>query len=484
MSQMILNRTLRAEQSVLGGLMIDASQWPKIQQRLKAADFLAPEHQVIFNAIQRNLEAGKPVDPVTIGEIKGIDFTYLGMLYKDTPSAANVVHYADLVKQESERREIALMLADTQQSLVDGENPQSVFLGLIDKAEKNIMTKSKGGFMFTTIANIDVKPIDWLIDDFVESKALVEVFGAPESGKSLLAIDWGLSVAAGVPWCGHKTQQGAVFYIAGEGHNGLSRRFSAWGKHNAVDQKALPFYPSLQPAAFYNKQSAIDVERSIASMAKENGAIPRLVIVDTLARNFGGGNENSTEDMSLFVAHVDAHLRLKFNCTVLLVHHTGHGAAERGRGSSALKAAVDTEYSMNKHQNGAVINLACTKMKDASHPAPKSFTIAAIDLGIQDEKGHIASGAVLQETTYTAPEPKEKPLPDNQVDALELLERLYDEHRQNFIGQGKNPDDAKVTEKYWREQLGDVKSYTFRDIKSGLLKRDMINLEDGFVYLN
>jgi putative DNA primase/helicase len=93
----------------------------------------------------------------------------------------------------------------------------------------------------------------------------------------------------------------------------------------------------------YDLHSAINVERAIGQVVQKDKIQPRIIIIDTLARNFGGGNENSTEDMSQFVAHIDKHLRDRFNATVLLVHHTGHGSAERGRGSRALKAAVDTD---------------------------------------------------------------------------------------------------------------------------------------------
>lgn len=215
----------------------------------------------------------------------------------------------------------------------------------------------------------------------------------------------------------------------------------------------------------------------------DKGIPPKLIIIDTLARNFGPGSENSTEDMSLFINHVDTHLRIKFHCTVLLVHHTGHGAVERGRGSSALKAAVDTEYCMSKNQQGTVINLSCTKNKDAPHAAPKSFAIAAIDLGIIDPKGHAANGPVLVETQYSAPEPKDKGLGKNQKAALDILEELIEQHRENFIEEGKNPDDAKVTLNTWQDKTG-MNRHRFKEVKDALLEREYIVVESGFVSLS
>ncbi|WP_439560713.1 AAA family ATPase [Roseinatronobacter sp.] len=61
----------------------------------------------------------------------------------------------------------------------------------------------------------------------------------PSSGKSFLAVGIALSVATGTPFHGRDTKQGAVFFIAGEGRNGLARRFAAWGMVLDDSQKCL-----------------------------------------------------------------------------------------------------------------------------------------------------------------------------------------------------------------------------------------------------
>lgn len=462
-----------AEQSVLGALMLDQTELASVAGLVTADSFLLPEHQAMYRAITEKANQGQPVDIVTLSSSLEIDLPYLGRIIRDTPSAANVLAYAEIVKAEAERRNLAELLRQAQER-VNYEDPQETLQALIHYAESSTVRTQGNHFMFKHIAQIKTAPPDWLITDYFEAHALAEVFGAPESGKSLLAIDWGLSVAAGINWCGHSTQQGAVFYIAGEGYHGLSRRFAAWGNHTGVAIANLPFFTSEQAAAFCNKSSAIAVERAISALAAKNEVSPKLVIVDTLARNFGAGSENSTEDMNAFIAHVDE-LRVRLGCAVLLVHHTGHSSPDRGRGSSALKAAVDTEFCMSRRESG--LWLSCTKSKDHAAPAPKGFSIVSVDLC---EAG---TGAVLALMGGVMPELREKPLPDKQALALEALEKLLEEHQQNFIEQCKNQDDAKVTEKLWRDRLGDLKSWEFRNIKDGLLKRDLISLLDGFVYL-
>ncbi len=477
------NPIIHTEQAVIGALMIDNTALSKIEHFIHTDDFTHQQHQIIFNAIKTQIHQGWVADAVTLNDVHGLDLGYLGTITKDTPSAANIIAYAQKLKAHSHQAVTLANLKKITADLESGVTSSADSLQHLIEAQEKTTVRKGNKFMFTQINEMKIAPIDWLIDDFVEAKALVEVFGAPEAGKSLLAIDWGLSVAAGIPWQDCNTRQGSVFYIAGEGHNGLSRRFHAWGVNNQVDINDLPFYPSQQAASFYNKNAAIEVEKAITLVVNKTQQTPRLIIIDTLARNFGG-NENSTEDMNLFINHIDTHLRDKFKTTVLLVHHTGHGSAERGRGSSALKAAVDAEFSMVKDAK-EVINLTCTKMKDAAHPLPRSFVINGIDLTIKDEKGNPSNGAVLTKTEWVEPpkiETKTKALGKNQRNALSVLKELYAEHQQNFIEQGKAPENARVSLDLWQEIAG-LDRFRFREVKNGLTNKELIKIDKGFVYL-
>ena len=71
----------------------------------------------------------------------------------------------------------------------------------------------------------------WLIRDFVCTDITMVFFGEPSSGKSLVLIDMACHIATGRDWCGHKTTEGLVLYICGEGQHGLSKRFMAWFQH-------------------------------------------------------------------------------------------------------------------------------------------------------------------------------------------------------------------------------------------------------------
>ena len=113
-----------------------------------------------------------------------------------------------------------------------------------------------------------------------------------------------------------------------------------------------------------------------------------MIIVDTLNRNFGGGDENSTKDMTGFVDGL-ARLQSMTRAAIFVVHHTGKGEAETARGNSALRAAMDTEMSL--FQKPGEILLECTKQKDAAEFPAIGFNMEIITLGHDDEGEEVTS---------------------------------------------------------------------------------------------
>ncbi len=157
-----------------------------------------------------------------------------------------------------------------------------------------------------------------------------------------------------------------VLYIAGEGVSGLRNRVKAWLAHHEVVTPPRNFV--FIPATF-NLLDEAEIDEVIQIARDDLGQNPSLVVIDTLARNFGGGNENATQDMNLFITNLDR-LKAEFGCTVLVVHHTGKDAAKKERGNTALRGASDTMILLDETDNsdgiagGAAV--FCEKQKDAS----------------------------------------------------------------------------------------------------------------------
>lgn len=93
----------------------------------------------------------------------------------------------------------------------------------------------------------------------------------------------------------------------------------------------------------------------------------RLVVIDTLARCFGGNDENDARDMGAFIEGCDV-IKQKTGATVLVVHHSGKDEAKGARGSSSFRAALDAEFNVKREGQGQALILSCTKMKDAEEP--------------------------------------------------------------------------------------------------------------------
>src|SRR5579872_5522059 len=133
-----------AEQSVLGGLMLDNRAWDQIVDRVREDDFYRYENRLIFNAMSRLIEQNKPLDVLTVAETlrekQELDKTggdiYLFELANNTPSAANIIAYADIVRERSVLRKLIQTAQDIANSAFRPEGRS--INELIDSAERQV----------------------------------------------------------------------------------------------------------------------------------------------------------------------------------------------------------------------------------------------------------------------------------------------------------------------------------------------------------
>jgi hypothetical protein len=250
------------------------------------------------------------------------------------------------------------------------------------------------------LGDVKTKKPDWLVKRLFEVDSLLEIYGDPETAKSLMAVDISCCVATGKDFHGIPVKQGTSIYLAGEGQNGLKRRFNAWAISNQVKLDNTPIFLSSGSAALCDPEFLTEMQDAIRVVSAEHGE-PVLIIIDTLARNFGPGDENSTKDMTLFIASLDT-IREQTGAAIMLVHHTGHADKKRARGAMALRGALDAEYRMEIDSYDTV-RLFCSKMKDHQKPEPMAFEIHAVELGILDDDGEPITSAILDRIDYEAP---------------------------------------------------------------------------------
>jgi replicative DNA helicase len=144
--------SIEAEQAVLGGLMLDSSAWDNVADMVRAPDFYRPDHRTIFDAIGALAGTGKPCDVVTVseqlerlGELESAGgLAYLGTLARDTPTAANVRAYAEIVRERSLLRQLISAGGDIAASVFNNEGETA--RELVDKAEQKVFEIAEAGF--------------------------------------------------------------------------------------------------------------------------------------------------------------------------------------------------------------------------------------------------------------------------------------------------------------------------------------------------
>ena len=283
-------------------------------------------------------------------------------------------------------------------------------------------------YFFRDVADLilGARAPQWIVKHYLEANSLAVIYGAPATGKSFVAIDIACHIATGKPWLEHGLikQSGAVYYIAGEGHNGLARRFAAWQLHNELQIPRDKLYISHTAIQAVDEASAKAASNEIDNRIAGGAPKPLLVVIDTLARNFGG-NENDAKDMASFINHLDKYLRIKYGCCVLIIHHSGH-QSDRARGSTALKGAVDIEYGLKLDEKTKQISLQNHKMKEGELRKEQSLMLKQVPLGMVDDDQQMITSAVI--TLYKLGDVKAALAEDSNGQPVELERALLAIH--------------------------------------------------------
>jgi hypothetical protein len=276
-----------------------------------------------------------------------------------------------------------------------------------------------------------LKPKAPLVADWIDLGDFASALGSPGAGKSFVGVDLAGCVAAGIPWHGYDVTQGPVLYVAGEGAQGLPKRWAAWRAYNGlagvdIDVLWLPMRIDFRDPEWAD---------AAAEVAHDEGVI--LTIVDTLARTFGGGNENDSGDMGSYIAGIDR-IREATNGTTLVVHHPGKSESAGGRGHSSLLGALDVEMTVKRR--GDLVVVTSSKQKDRGEPP--ALTLAKIPTLDSLALGPALADAV-PERVHAGGEQLERIqlivatiAREGEVDSISVLRSLVSERSKQINGQG------------------------------------------------
>jgi len=259
------------------------------------------------------------------------------------------------------------------------------------------------------------EPVEWLVDRVIPKKGFVALYGPPGSFKSFIALDIAAAIARDAEWMGQQAQpsdNGAVIYIAGEGHGGIGARIKACRIHHQIEQ-GIPIYFLRHQINL--RSSADDISSLMYAIKELKDAIKikvDLIVIDTLARAFGGGNENSSEDMGAFITSC-GFLQEEFQAALLVIHHSGKDAAKGLRGHSSLLGAVDTELELIRFEDQPKGVLTVSKQKDGEDGLRFGFQMVEIDI----EQGSSASLSLDESRKSLAVQPSDEALQSGMSEA-------------------------------------------------------------------
>lgn len=251
--------SIEAEQSVLGGLLLDNKSWPAVEERVSDEDFYRRSHQTLFSTIRSLLQQGHPADVLTVAERlkleKKIDEiggeVYLFELAKNTPSAFNVAAYADIVRERSVLRQLISVSNEIAGDAFNPPNGQSI-VDMLDIAERKVFSiaeqssRGEGPQNIKSLLTEAVDRIDHLyrsesaligvstgyhdLDEMtsgLQASDLIIIAGRPSMGKTAFAMN--LVEHAAV----HEKRAVLVFSMEMSGSSLAMRLMSSLGK---IDQ--------------------------------------------------------------------------------------------------------------------------------------------------------------------------------------------------------------------------------------------------------
>ncbi|PAU96700.1 AAA family ATPase [Paracoccus salipaludis] len=341
-----------------------------------------------------------------------------------------------------------------------------------------------------------IKPVldsRYLVKGWLDRGAASVLYGDSNVGKTFFALDLAAHVAAGEDWHGHRVPSGEkwagpVIYVASEGGTGINNRLEAMRRTQPELMQRVDANGDLCIlSAPIDLCTAEDAAYLAEAISEEFDNKPSLIVVDTLARAMGNGDENTAKDMGQFVRNIDL-LREATGAHVMVIHHSGKDASRGARGSGSLRAAVDTEIELTRADG--IIMAEARKQRDMACDGVFAFTLKSVFLGMDDDGDRVTS-AVVEQTDIQRTDKRQRLSGRAQVALDTLKEVVADKGR--IIKSPNLPNVPVVEMNAWRaacDRVGltdsdDPKTQAriFRRHRDTLMDKDRIRIWESYVWL-
>lgn len=232
-------------------------------------------------------------------------------------------------------------------------------------------------------------PLRWLVRGLMIEGGVSVVFGPPKSSKTFVTLDLALHVAHGRDWYGLRVKAGGVVYVCGEGAAGVRQRMKAWRKEKDGNASA-PFALVPQSINLFDGEEELDrLIADINGVADPMGEAVKLVVLDTLSRMIGSGDEDKARDINVVVRSAER-IQRETGAHVMIVHHSGKDRDRGMRGSNALLGAVDAAIEVTKDETG-LCEAKVTAIKDGGEVGPFTYTLRQSVVGMDEDGDEIVS---------------------------------------------------------------------------------------------
>lgn len=298
------------------------------------------------------------------------------------------------------------------------------------------------------------KPKETILKGWLGVGEFTTISGLPGTGKSVIVTDIACHIAAGMDWHGKRVKQGLVVYVAAERKKLTERRMMAFRQHHDVHD-----VPLLVVGGRLDFTKDLKDARDLITAIREAETITGLpcvwVIIDTLTRVFGGGDQNASKDMTRFVQSCDEILT-ETKAHVTAIHHSAW-SGERGKGAIDLDGAVDASFMVKK--DGAKHRLVCDGTNDGEDGDVLAFTMKSVQIGV-DEDGEATTAPVVVPAETDKP-PTSGTLKGFKGDVLAALRKAIEKNGIEPSGHSFPEDVLVVDEQTWRTEF-----YASRDMSA------------------
>ena len=332
--------------------------------------------------------------------------------------------------------------------------------------------KPKDRFTFDWFGDLDEDmPKEEIVKGAFGVDEFTMISGKPGSGKSVITTDLACHVAAGMEWHSRPVKQGLVIYIAAERKALTKRRMRAFRKHHGVDEIPLAVLGGMLDLTS-GLADANAIIQTVKAAEEYSGQKCVWVIVDTLTRVFGPGDQNTSKDMTKFVQACDTIREGITGTHLTVIHHTGW-AGDRGKGAIDLDGAVDASFLVKKEAAGYI--LECDGTNDGDEGVIARFRMEGVQVGEKDGEPTMAP-VVVPADAVTAGERLVANVKGHKAKALEVIRKLA-------------ADGSRVPQGLWRSafyaeypgiEINTLKS-RFKRAKDSLVDDGLVSeAEDGF----